>query len=172
MAEGSTQNFLMGGWIASIIQCKRWCKGIGECRRGLTRPCCEPPSVAWTQTQTFLAPKARMRMLLFQHVNVSGVNAHQCVEADVEVGEPGLLEGRQAASQGHTVCCHANRLQTIFSHFVQKSSILDFDLKSWQSCQSLHDGDNLPPHKRLASSQPDLGINNCVILGRSVLKFQ
>ena len=99
-------------------------------------------------------------MLLLQHGNVSGVNAHQCVEADVEVGEPGLLEGRQAASQGHTVCCHANRLQTIFSHFVEKSSILDFDLKSWQSCQSLHDGDNLPPHKRLASSQPDLGINN------------
>ena len=56
-------------------------------------------------------------MLLFQHVNVSGVNAHQCVEADVEVGEPSLLQGGQPPGEGHSVRCHPNRLQTVGSNF-------------------------------------------------------
>ena len=40
-----------------------------------------------------------------------GVIADQCVEADIEMCEAGLLQGRQPSSQSHTVGCHSNCLE-------------------------------------------------------------
>ena len=82
------------------------------------------PSVASTQTQTFQEPEresildgvqsvqADVQTNFFELLFVSAL-VHQCVEADVEMGEPSLLESGQASSQSHPVGCHANRLQAI-----------------------------------------------------------
>ena len=44
---------------------------------------------------------------------VASAIGHQCVEADVEMGEASLLESWQASSQSHPVGCHPNRLKAI-----------------------------------------------------------
>ena len=85
-----------------------------------------------------LPPKLRWWIIIkyWKSSNISQLCRHQCVEADVEVGEPSLLQGGQPPGEGHAVCCHSNRLQTVGSHFhIIVRHIWQFFWITWESLE-------------------------------------